>query len=234
MDLRLASYNVHKCVGLDRRRDPGRILDVINAVGADVIALQEVDLRLGARPAALPLHMVEHETDYQVPDFAPESPSLGWHGQAILVRRGIEVVRIDRLSLPGLEPRGALIADLSVSGAAFRVAGAHLGLLRRYRLRQLATIRTAVATPGHRQPTAILGDFNEWSLTAGMAPLDGAFGVVVPGASFPAVRPIGPLDRVALSPGWLLRDTGVHRLAPARIASDHLPVWADVTLSRGG
>jgi len=232
MDLRLASYNVHKCVGLDRRRDPGRILQVINAVGADVIALQEVDLRLGARPAALPLHMVEHETDYHVPDFAPESPSLGWHGQSILVRRGIEVTAIERLSLPGLEPRGALIADLAASGMAFRVIGAHLGLLRRYRLAQLATIRAAATN--QTRASAILGDFNEWSLTAGMAPLNGAFGVLAPGASFPAVRPIGPLDRVALSHGWLLRATGVHNQAPARTASDHLPVWADVTLSPDG
>ena len=52
--LRIASYNIRKARGLDQRRAPERIIEVINMLGADVIALQEADLRLGPRPAALP------------------------------------------------------------------------------------------------------------------------------------------------------------------------------------
>lgn len=233
MKLRLASYNVHKCVGLDRRRRPDRIVDVINETGADIIALQEVDLRLGKRPAALPLSLVEDQTDYHVPDFAPDSPSLGWHGQAILLRHGIEVTEIRRILLPGLEPRGALMADLVRDGLPLRVVGVHLGLLRRYRLMQMAAIRAAISTR-KAMPTAILGDFNEWSSRNGVAPFAEAFRVHAPGRSFPAARPIGRLDRIALSDGWHLKDAGVHVSALARVASDHLPVWADVTLSADG
>ncbi len=233
MRLRLLSYNVHKCVGLDRRRKPGRIVEVINQTGADIVALQEVDLRLGRRPAALPLSLVEQHTDYHGPDFAPDSPSLGWHGQAILLRRGIEVRGIERITLPGLEPRGALLAEGSCGGVAFRVIGAHLGLIRRYRLMQMAAIRAAIGARAG-MPTAILGDFNEWSSRNGMAPLTDAFHVHAPGRSFPAARPIAGLDRIALSPGWHLRDAGVHKTTLARIASDHLPVWADVRLSADG
>ncbi|MCV2868564.1 endonuclease/exonuclease/phosphatase family protein [Defluviimonas sp. WL0002] len=233
MKLRLASYNVHKCVGLDRRRKPHRIIDVINEVDADIVALQEVDLRLGSRPAALPLPLVEHETGYHVPDFAPESPSLGWHGQAILLRQGIEVTEIRRILLPGLEPRGALMAELACDGLRFRIIGAHLGLLRRYRLMQMAAIRAAVSARAV-MPTAILGDFNEWSSRYGMTPLTDDFRVHAPGRSFPAARPIGRLDRIGLSEGWHLKQAGVHASTLARIASDHLPVWADVTLSLDG
>ena len=49
--LRLASYNIRKCIGLDRRRDPGRILRVINGLEADVVVLQEADRRMGPRRA---------------------------------------------------------------------------------------------------------------------------------------------------------------------------------------
>lgn len=233
MRLRLASYNVHKCVGLDRRRKPGRIVDVINEIRADIVALQEVDLRLGNRPAALPLHLIEHETDFHVPDFAPESPSLGWHGQAILIRRGIAIRDTRRILLPGLEPRGALLAEGEAGGQPFRVVAVHLGLLRRYRLMQMAAIRAAMSTRA-AMATAILGDFNEWSSRDGMAPLADAFRVHAPGRSFPAARPIARLDRIALSEGWHLGDAGVHVSPLARLASDHLPVWADVRLSPDG
>ncbi|MGB2893339.1 MAG: endonuclease/exonuclease/phosphatase family protein, partial [Albidovulum sp.] len=88
MQLRLASYNVHKCLGMDRRRSPERIVSVLNALDADIVALQEVDHRLPPRPAALPRALIERETDFGVLPFAPEGPSLGWHGQTMLVRRG--------------------------------------------------------------------------------------------------------------------------------------------------
>ena len=98
MQLRLASYNVHKCLGMDRRRSPERIVSVLNALDADIVALQEVDHRLPPRPAALPRALIERETDFGVLPFAPEGPSLGWHGQTMLVRRGIAVEKVRRRS----------------------------------------------------------------------------------------------------------------------------------------
>lgn len=227
MRLRLASYNVHKCVGLDRRRRPERIVAVLNALQADIVVLQEVDHRLPPRPEALPRDLIERETDFGVLPFAPEGPSLGWHGQTMLVRRGLVVERVRRILLPGLEPRGAILAELAPESGGLRVVGAHLALIRRYRTMQFAAIRAAV---GRREamPTAILGDFNDWSARGGAEALGSSFRLHAPGPSFPAARPVGALDRVALSRGLHLVTAGVHLRAPATVASDHLPVWADI------
>ena len=82
-------------------------------------------------------------------------------------------------------------------------------------------------------PTAILGDFNEWSAAQGLEALHARYALHAPGHSFHAARPIAALDRVALSPGLSLRDAGVVESKQAKIASDHLPVWADVDISAG-
>ena len=137
--MRIASYNIRKAVGTDRRRDPARILKVLNRIEADVVMLQEADLRLGPRPAAIPRFLISQETDYEVADLAINDVSLGWHGNAILLRRGLAPSRLDRIELPGLEPRGAVLAE--VAGLTF--VGAHLGLMRRFRLLQM----TAAAEP---------------------------------------------------------------------------------------
>lgn len=229
MILRLASYNVHKCVGLDRLRIPERVIEVVNALGADIVALQEVDRRLPPRPAALPRTLIERETDFGILPFAPEGPSLGWHGQTLLVRNGISVDRIRRIVLPGLEPRGAILAEIALGSGSFRVVGVHLGLIRRYRSMQLAAIRAALSRRGE-MPTAILGDFNDWSARGGAAALGPGFRLHAPGRSYPAARPIGALDRIALGPGLHLASAGVFGGAPARVASDHLPIWADIQI----
>ncbi len=218
--LRLASYNIRKCIGLDRRRRPERVLSVINALHADVVALQEADRRLGDRPAALPRPLIAAETDFDVLDVAVSEASLGWHGNAVLVRRGVAARLLDRLTLRGAEPRGAVLAEV----AGIVVAAVHLGLLRRNRRRQLAEIAAALPTD---RPAAILGDFNEWSAVRGLEALHG-FEVHTPGRSFHAARPLAALDRIALGPGLALERAGVLEAAPARIASDHLPVWADI------
>ncbi len=103
----------------------------------------------------------------------------------------------------------------------------HLGLLRRHRTQQLTTIRKALSAMPD-MPTAILGDFNEWSMRGGMEPLTPAFRVHAPGRSFHASRPVAALDRVALNAALHLRDAGVIDSHLARAASDHLPIWADV------
>ena len=87
MRIRFASYNIQKAVGQDLRRDPARTLAAISELDADVIALQEADKRLGKRPTALPRFMIEQQTDYVAADVAETDISLGWHGNAILVRR---------------------------------------------------------------------------------------------------------------------------------------------------
>lgn len=224
--IRIASYNLQKCVGLDLRRRPDRILNVIADIAAQVVVLQEADKRLAPRMAALPHEMAEAE-GWQVVEFGQPGGSLGWHGNAMLLRPGLRVIETQHIELPGLEPRGAVRADLDTGLGPLRVVGLHLGLVRRYRLLQVAAIMRALARLAPC-PTVLAGDFNDWR---GGAALDAAakgVGFVTTGPSFPAPRPVARLDRLALSPDLEALATGVHRARPARVASDHLPVWADV------
>lgn len=226
--LRLASYNVHKCVGSDGRRKPGRIVSALQALGADIVALQEVDRRYAPRPAALPRRLIEDEAGY-VALGAPQDHevSLGWHGNAVLLRQGMRALDVERLHLPGLEPRGALMVEAETGGAPVRIVAVHLGLLRSSRVMQLHAIRMALEARDD-MPTAILGDFNEWSTRLGTEALGPHFEVHAPGRTFHALQPVGRLDRIALSPGLRLRKAGVFDTPEARRASDHLPVWAEV------
>lgn len=228
--LRLASYNIRKTRGLDQRRAPHRTLDVINALEADVVLLQEADHRIGPRPAALARSLIEAETDFNVVPISRNEVSLGWHGNAVLLRKSWGHGTISHLDLPGMEPRGAvrLVLDLPVQ---ITVIAVHLGLLRRNRLEQLTAINDAVTPAGH---TIIAGDFNEWSPRRGLEPLAPHFDMHAPGRSFHAARPLAALDRIGLSAGLALSDAGVAQDALARRASDHLPIWADIDASVPG
>lgn len=223
--LRLASYNIRKCVGLDRRRTPYRTLEVINSIGADIVALQEADRRLGKRIAALPHEMIKSYSDFTPLVLDETGVSLGWHGNAILVRAGLPIGEVKRLALPGLEPRGAVIAQIG----PLRMVAVHLGLIRRYRLEQMQAILAALA-PLPDMPTVIAGDFNEWSRAKGMEPLKDHFTVHAPGLSFHAARPMAALDRFVISKDVHLKSAGVMNDAPANRTSDHLPVWADIVV----
>ncbi|TYB82752.1 endonuclease/exonuclease/phosphatase family protein [Maritimibacter fusiformis] len=223
--MKLASYNIRKAVGLDRRRDPGRVIDVVNGIEADVVVLQEADRRLGMRPTALPFHLIAEHTDFTFAMLATNRVSLGWHGNAILVRKGIEVSEVTRIDLPGLEPRGAVSA---VIGGRLRVVGVHLGLMRRHRHGQLRQIRRAL---DHCSlPTAVLGDFNEWSPHAGLEEFQDDYVMHAPGHSFHAARPVAALDRIGLTHDIGFQGAGVVETQLSRVASDHLPVWADIDL----
>ena len=222
--LRVASYNIRKTRGLDQRYDPHRILAVINGLDADVIALQEADHRMGERPAALTQELVEAETDFAVAPVAQNEASVGWHGNAVLVRGSLGVQSVDHFELPGLEPRGAVCVGLDV-GVPVTIVATHLGLLRRHRRRQLEVIARKTASEDH---AIVLGDFNEWSRNRGLEPLDERFEVHAPGRSFHAARPVATLDRIAVTKSARLRDAGVDESQMARRASDHLPVWADL------
>lgn len=228
--IRIATWNVRKCIGLDRRRDPHRVARVIAELDADIVALQEADKRLGHRPAALTPDLVDSETDLTVADAGGHEASIGWHGNALLIRPEFDVLDRHSLHLPGFEPRGALVFDLAGKHRRFRVVGVHLGLLRSSRRAQLAAIRSHIEalTP---LPTVILGDFNEWSSRTGLEPLTG-FEVHSPGRSYHAARPVAALDRIALGGGSELRDAGVVQDRLTRVASDHLPVWGDLRFDR--
>lgn len=225
--MRIASYNIRKAVGLDWRRDPLRIIRVLADLDADVVALQEADKRLGARPAVLPEDALFDLTGLRVLNVT-NGPSSGWHGNALLVREGWRVGETERLSLPGIEPRGALIADLEGPVAQLTLVGTHLGLRRGCRQLQLAHLLDELDARTGR--AVIAGDFNEWSPRIGFDILEHAFDVISPGRSFHTSRPIAPLDRFAVGRDLRVSGAGVLTEGEARRASDHLPVWMDLDI----
>ncbi|WP_337192843.1 endonuclease/exonuclease/phosphatase family protein [Alteraurantiacibacter buctensis] len=228
MQITFASYNIHKAVGVDGKRDADRIIRVLHEVGADVVALQEADRRFGERETVLPRALLE-EAQWQVVPVAERARSIGWHGNALLVRRGIEVLDADRIALPALEPRGAVRARLGLEGMEFCVAGMHLDLSGLLRKRQIETVCRTMDEAG---PCVLLGDLNEWSLRGGsLAAFGKGWEVLAPGRSFPGTRPLAQLDRVVHSPHWQVSECQVHHSALAVAASDHLPVKACLTLS---
>lgn len=223
--LRVASWNIHKAVGTDRRRDAERVLAGIAALQADIVALQEADFRLGDRPSALPRDRVAALTGLQPLPIGRNAVSLGWHGNALLARPDIHLAGLDRLDLPGHEPRGAVIVDLDTP-APLRIVAVHLGLLRAARRQQLDAIRAALGRHPAR-PTVILGDFNEHSRRVGLGRIATPFVILPTAATFPARRPFLPLDRIVHSPDLDLlplhhpRSDGPH-------PSDHLPLLAEL------
>lgn len=228
--LRVASYNIRKAIGTDRRRAPERVLEVLGEVDADIIALQEADRRFGVRTAAIPPLLLESQSDYKAVPLNVQLDSMGWHGNAILVRKAAEVAAHDVLHLPYLEPRGATMAEVALGGAAVRVFGMHLDLSGLWRRRQAAAVIHAAAQ-GEAMPTVLMGDLNEWSAGRGcLADFARHYSFAPCGRSFHAQRPVAKLDRIMHSGQLTLVDCGVHESAAARRASDHLPIWAEFTL----
>ena len=140
MQLTFASYNIHKAVGLDGRRDPDRILAVLHELEADVVALQEVDRRFGPRESVIPRAALEEHGWCPAP-LRMRPASIGWHGNAILVRRGIDIAGAEAIELPRLEPRGAVYAHLKVDGKALHVVGMHLDLSGIRRMHQIQAVQ---------------------------------------------------------------------------------------------
>ena len=229
----IASYNVHKCVGTDGRFDPERISRVIHEIEADVIALQEADSRFGERTGLLDLHRLERETGLLPVPINGTAKAHGWHGNVILFKQG-SLRDVHQVNLPGLEPRGALIAEIQLaSGGVLRVIAAHLGLLRRSRAQQARMIIDLMKGQDAATPTILLGDLNEWRLggRSSLNSLQSAFGplpAAVP--SFPAGLPMLALDRIIANREGLISNVEVHASPLARVASDHLPIKAVISL----
>jgi endonuclease/exonuclease/phosphatase family metal-dependent hydrolase len=82
-------------------------------------------------------------------------------------------------------------------------------------------------------PTVLMGDFNEWARHGGcFAEFAEAWQLLAPGRSFPSRRPVAQLDRIVASGEWQVAGTGVHHSALAAVSSDHLPVWATLSLPK--
>ena len=215
---------------MDRRRDPERILAVLRETHADIIALQEADRRMGAREAVLPRALID-DSPWRVVPLAKRARSMGWHGNAILVRRDLEIDECHTLDLPTLEPRGAACAVIGKGKRQFRVIGTHLDLSGLKRRDQVRSMLRFAADHGD-MPTVILGDFNQWGHgTGAMREFANGWSLIAPGPSYPSRAPLARLDRIVHGGGWTCHHSAVHHTALSAVASDHLPIHADLELA---
>lgn len=227
--IRVASYNMHKGVGTDRRFDPERILQVLHELRADVVALQECDGRFGERASLLP-HAALVAGGWEPVEVARRPHSLGWHGNALLVRAGTIVRHARALDLPTLEPRGAVIADLEVDGHPVRIVGMHLDLSGLWRRRQLRAVLAAVHSGGGDGAAVMMGDMNQWTDRGCLSEFGPGHRLLSTGPSFHALRPVAELDRIVVTGALEVEGASVHHTPLAVKASDHLPVWADLRI----
>lgn len=244
---RIMTYNVHRCVGTDRRLDVGRIAAVIAAHEPDIVALQEVDVgrartrrvdqageiaqRLGMISRFHPALKVEEEL----------------YGDAILTDLPERLIKAGPLPgyprIPGLEPRGALLVAITVGviggGAEIEVLNTHLGLAPREQQLQAQALKgpSWLGDPARRAPLIVVGDLNCGprsapcrTLLQGLVDARAVARIAHRAPTFPSIMPIRRLDHVFASAE--IRVTAV--FAPSdpltRQASDHLPLVVDFEL----
>lgn len=225
--LRVASYNIHRCIGRDQRCDVDRVAQVIRELGCDIVGLQEVDNRSDDRHDSMQLDYLAHATGTVAVAGNTIVHHQGSFGNALLSRHPVVAIRRHDFSYLSREPRGALEVDIRVGDRVVSIVVTHLGLRpieRRFQVRQmLALLR--VTPPDHM--TVVLGDINEWlPLGRPLRWLHGMLGHSPAERSFPSGFPLFALDRVWVRPRRALLAFATHPSHTARVASDHLPVKA--------
>ena len=220
------SYNIHECVGLDRRRDPSRIAQIIKESGAQIIGLQEVYSDSSGAEELHQMNYLAAVTGFQAVPGSSLERRNGHYGNVLLT--SCKVLAVDKidLSYPGREPRGAIDADLEIDGEAVRVIVTHLGLLPAERRFQVKKLLTAISDQRTRV-VILLSDFNEWLPTRrSLRWIHTQLGKTALVRTFPSKFPVFALDRIWVSPSSTLVDLHCLRTSLTRIASDHLPLRA--------
>ena len=228
--VRIASYNTHGGVGRDGHFVPKRIAEVLKEIDADIVALQEVESRSTGFDM---LAYLAGETGFE----AIAGPTLlrrgADYGNGLLTR--FKVLSIQRLDLcvERCEPRGALDVELDCGGTPMRVLATHLGLRPYERREQIQRLLRALESD-RPLPTVLMGDINEWFLWGRpLRWMHRHFQQTPSPPTFPSRFPVFALDRLWVKPRELLLAMSVHSTALARVASDHLPLTAEIDLACG-
>lgn len=230
VDFRVVSYNIHGCVGRDRRRDADRIAASIRAFAADVIGLQEVDTHSGPGLDSSQMDYLPHATGLHAAHGPLLSRHHGHYGNLVLSAHPILAVRHIDLSIGRHEPRGALDCDIALCDCLLRVVVTHFGLRPAERRTQAARLMAALA-PDCRRPLVVMGDFNDWRARGpALAPLHGPLGRRESPPTYPAFFPLLPLDRIFVCPAEAAVTIHAENSSAARLCSDHLPLHASVVI----
>lgn len=224
--MRLATWNIHRCIGRDGVMSRERCAAVLQEIDADIVALQEVESRPGHALDALAY--LAQETGTRAIAGAALMSADTHYGNAVLTRLPVSEVRRHDLSVPGREPRTALDIDFDLDGGRLQLVATHLGLRPAERREQVSRLLPLLNT-GDRDFVVLAGDLNEWVLWGRpLRRLHGIFPDTPHRRTWPARLPLFALDRIWMSPRQALRCMDTHRSKLARTASDHLPLVADM------
>ncbi len=226
MRVRLATWNIHGGVGMDRRYSPERIARVLAELDADVVALQEFGSRRAARDLRSHLAEIDGTRLVVQPTFVRDGCDFG---NALMTRLPLLASAAHDLSHGVREPRNAIDATVNAGGRPLRVLATHLGLPSLERREQIARLHALIeAEP--EVPTALVGDLNEWRRGKLLADLHRRFHALPAPATFPSPFAVAPLDRIFVAPAGLCSTLVPHKSRLARVASDHLPLVATIDL----
>jgi endonuclease/exonuclease/phosphatase family metal-dependent hydrolase len=230
--LTVASYNIHQCIGRDRKWHPGRVARVLQEIDADIVGLQEVHSRPGASVESYQVKYLADVTGFEAVAGTTMLKRDSEYGNVLLSRYPVLDVRRLDLSVPGREPRGALDAQIRHGDKTIRAIVSHLGLgfiERRCQMKQLL----AAIENGTSDLCVLLMDHNEW-LPWGpvLRWCNHKFGHSHPIKTFPSGFPVFALDRIWVQPARALLRVERFMSAASRIASDHLPVRGTIDLDR--
>ena len=237
---RIVTYNVHRCVGNDRRLDVGRIAQVLAALQPDIVALQELDVGRARTGGVDQAHEIALRLDMACHFNAALRVEEEQYGDAILTRYPERLVQAGPLpghpGIRALEPRGALWIEVEVEGVPVQIINTHLGLVpkeQQIQARHLAGPHW-LKHPHCFGPKILLGDFNATAtsvvyrkLLAGLAPARGLAPIKSPTATFPSPLPVLRIDHLFVSPEIEVLDVFAPFVPLTRVASDHLPLVMD-------
>jgi endonuclease/exonuclease/phosphatase family metal-dependent hydrolase len=245
--LRVMTYNIHSCIGIDGKIRPERIVSVIRSCKADVIALQEVDSNRPrsrrheqARMIAEALAMSHHY--YAISDHAGEQ-----YGLAVISRYPLTHIKEGHLTAADArsrrEARGALWVQIEAPMGPVNLINTHFGLRREERLRQAEVLLgdAWLASIPADQPIILCGDMNAGpkspvcrSLTCRLIDAQTRAPHFKPRATFISTMPVRRLDHIFVSEHFHIKNVTQPRTPTAKIASDHLPVCAELTINAEG
>lgn len=240
---RLLTYNVHRCVGVDRRLDVGRIAAVIAEQEPDVVCLQELDVGRARTGHVDQAQAIADRLAMSFHFHAAFKVEAEQYGDAILTARPERLVRSGPLptirGVPGLEPRGALWAAIDFDGVTLNVINTHLGLVPREQRLQAAALlgEDWLGSPDCVGPTLLTGDFNATSVTrpyqalaARLSDCQRTLGLKPSVKTFPSSFPAIRIDHCFTSPEVVVTRVTAPFSPLVRMASDHLPLVVDFEL----
>jgi endonuclease/exonuclease/phosphatase family metal-dependent hydrolase len=226
--MRVVTYNVHKCAGLDQRVMPRRVAEVIRGLQADVIGLQEITEPQAQRIAELlEMNLVMGEV---------RRHHGAAYGNAVLSGHAMSGICAFDLTAPGRERRGCIRTDVGLpDGQVLHAFNFHLGTQhgeRQWQARRIVEIEL-LRSKDLRGPRVVVGDFNEWThglvstmFAAELKPIH------VP--TYPGIWPVLRLDHIYYDADLVLEHAFLHRTMKTMIASDHLPLVADFKVRSDG